>query len=97
MLETKVFNNKNPEYGTDGGNDTDDKIFLLSIDEVNRYFPKDSDRIAYYQGSVRWWWLRSTGIRNHAAFVSSSGFVNIHGHRVDYVYSGVRPALYLKI
>jgi hypothetical protein len=97
IFDTKVFNNDNPEYGTDGGNNTTDKIFLLSIDEANKYFSKDSERIAYHQGSARWWWLRSPGISNHAAFVYSDGFVNVHGHRVDYVYSGVRPALYLKI
>ena len=97
IFDTNVFNNDNPEYGTDGGNNTTDKIFLLSIDEANNYFSRDSERIAYYQGSVRWWWLRSSGIRNHAAFIGIDGFVNVHGYRVDYIYSGVRPALYLKI
>lgn len=31
--ETTVVNDNNPEYGTKGGNNTADKIFLLSIDE----------------------------------------------------------------
>jgi hypothetical protein len=97
ILDTKVVNNVNPEYGTEGGNHTTDKILLLSLDEADEYFTEDSERLAYYQGSARWWWLRSTGIRNHAAFVDSNGCVNVHGHRVDYVYSGVRPALYMKI
>ena len=69
---------------------------MLSIDEVNRYISIDSERIACFQGLVRWWWLRSPGIKNHASFVSNDGFVNVHGHRVDYSYSGVRPVLYLK-
>ena len=67
ILDTTVFNNENPEFGTGGGNNTADKIFLLSIDEANRYFCRDSERIATYQDSVRWWWLRSPGIKNHAA------------------------------
>ncbi len=31
---TNVVNNDNPTYGTEGGNDTKDKVYLLSIDEV---------------------------------------------------------------
>ncbi len=31
---TNVVNNDNPEYGTEGGNDTTDKVYLLSLDEV---------------------------------------------------------------
>ena len=31
---TDVVNEDNPEYGTEGGNNTKDKVFLLSIDEV---------------------------------------------------------------
>ena len=38
VLETEVNNEDNPWFGTDGGNNTRDKIFLLSIEEVVRYF-----------------------------------------------------------
>ncbi len=31
---TRVINNDNPSYGTDGGNDTEDKVYLLSVDEA---------------------------------------------------------------
>ena len=31
---TNVVNHDNPEYGTEGGNDTTDKVYLLSLDEV---------------------------------------------------------------
>ncbi len=31
---TKVVNGNNPYYGTEGGNDTSDQVFLLSLDEV---------------------------------------------------------------
>ena len=34
VLPTTVKNANNPDYGTDGGKDTTDKIFLLSYDEV---------------------------------------------------------------
>jgi len=38
ILETKVINDKNPWFGTDGGKNTDDNIFLLSIEEVVKFF-----------------------------------------------------------
>ena len=38
ILETEVITGDNPWYGTRGGNPTIDKIFLLSIEEVIKYF-----------------------------------------------------------
>jgi len=37
ILETKLSNMNNPWFGTNGGRDTEDKIFILSIDEAVRY------------------------------------------------------------
>lgn len=34
----------NDEYGTSGGNDTDDKIYLLSAGDAERVFPEKEDR-----------------------------------------------------
>lgn len=34
IKETVVVNNDNPEYGTEGGNNTRDKLYLLSIEEA---------------------------------------------------------------
>lgn len=41
IAETTVINNDNPDYDTEGGNNTTDRIFLLSISDIyNRnYFP----------------------------------------------------------
>ncbi|MDR1136146.1 MAG: DUF6273 domain-containing protein [Clostridiales Family XIII bacterium] len=38
ILETTNINPNNPWYDTRGGNNTNDKAFLLSIDEVVKYF-----------------------------------------------------------
>ncbi|MCL1941636.1 MAG: M56 family metallopeptidase [Synergistaceae bacterium] len=38
IVETKLKNNDNPWYGMAGGNDTTDKVFLLSLEEVALYF-----------------------------------------------------------
>ena len=44
IANTSVSADKNPDYNIDPGNDTNDKIFLLSISEVNRYFDSDEAR-----------------------------------------------------
>ncbi|MCL2079199.1 MAG: DUF6273 domain-containing protein [Oscillospiraceae bacterium] len=43
IAETYNSNPKNPWYGTNGGNATTDKVFLLSLDEVVKYFGDSGD------------------------------------------------------
>ena len=45
ISETRIINNDNPWFETDGGDVTNDKIFLLSIEEVVKYFG-DSGKLA---------------------------------------------------
>lgn len=40
-----VSADKNPDYSTEPGNATQDKVFLLSITEANRYFKTDEERM----------------------------------------------------
>ncbi|GEM_PF-4411206 len=44
IASAKVSANSNPNYSTNSGNDTDDKIFILSITEVEKYFASDEER-----------------------------------------------------
>ncbi len=90
MIEkTHNSNPDNSEYNTDGGSDTDDYIYLLSLDEAENV----SEDIRA-EGS--WWWLRSPGIySDYAAVVSDGGDVYTRGYSVD-IEAGVRPALNLK-
>lgn len=48
IADTEVFNDDNPTNGTEGGNNTTDQIFLLSIAEAQNssYFADNSSRIA---------------------------------------------------
>ena len=48
IAETTVVNDDNPNHNTDGGNNTTDKIFLLSIAEASNssYFADDASRIS---------------------------------------------------
>ena len=98
LFETEVVNNDNYEYRTRGGNNTTDKIFLLSIDEVNKYFDNDC-RISYNrQGNASWWWLRSPGsLSKRAAIVLSDGDVYYSGNRIFRDNGGIRPAMWLNL
>ncbi len=89
-----VSADRNPEYDTNPGSATKDKVFLLSITEVNKYFGSDSAReceataYAEAQGADNgncWWWLRSPGRdRNLAAGVNRGGDVGEYGSFVGY-------------
>lgn len=70
IQKTLVLNPDNPISGADGGNDTEDYVFLLSQDEARQYFASDeerrtvardyltSDDIYIFDGYSPWW-LRS--------------------------------------
>ncbi len=59
IVLTKVMADKNPEFDTDPGNDTQDKVFLLSIDELNKYF----DAPHYVRRCYATEYAKTTGIR----------------------------------
>ncbi|MCR5061505.1 MAG: DUF6273 domain-containing protein [Saccharofermentans sp.] len=89
--------NENPWGIADGGNDTEDKIFLLSSDEADLYFDNDDERAV---DKCDWWWLRSPGyINNRASVVLTIGEIYRHGHIVSFNHHdhGVRPAFWLEI
>ncbi|MDR0221677.1 MAG: leucine-rich repeat domain-containing protein [Lachnospiraceae bacterium] len=107
IVETQVVNDRNTKYGTPGGEDTTDKIFLLSIREAETYFSNDSARAAYdLNGEGALWWLRSPGGRSgSAAFVYGDGVLDVIGNGVyGYFvgggvryYGGVRPAFWINL
>ena len=107
---THIINDDNPSYGTNGGNDTYDKVFLLSIEEVNNYFSSDDERKAVVTkfaeangayvdmdcGGTGWWCLRSPGnFTDYAANVLPDGSVDNYGNYVYITVGVVRPALWI--
>lgn len=64
ILKTVVSTPDNPVYGTEGGNDTEDYLFLLSIQEVEQYFPTSDELKDFVEGchnGADGGWLRSPG------------------------------------
>ena len=106
----QVENRFNEKYFTQGGLQTIDKIFLLSLGEVKAYIPKEADRMARHGGAPIWWWLRSPGMYpDHTAYVYASGSLSLDGeasvytyenngmHFVGYRVGGVRPAMVISL
>lgn len=42
IIDTNLINNNNKRFGTESGQDTVDKIFILSVDECDKYFFNNS-------------------------------------------------------
>ena len=53
VIKTRISNPNNPCYGTPGGNDTEDYVFILSLDEVVNYFG-DSHKLKKRLGYVHY-------------------------------------------
>ena len=101
---THLQNPDNPEYGTDGGNDTTDKVFLLSIDETSKYlsdkivrkaeatdYAKDKGIFVSEENGKSWWWMRSPGSDYLcASCMGNDGFVKMGLWEVSYSGAGVR-------
>lgn len=93
IIPVTNVNPDNERWGTSGGNDTNDTVFLLSIDEAETYFSDRNETLwtqatpyAVEQGAFvadngdSPWWLRSPGDHNDGGFCAAY---------VDYRPSGV--------
>lgn len=113
IQNTTVSADKNPKYSTDPGNTTTDKVFLLSINEAEKYFSNEQARkctttayvIAIAQSAydnkvhdVSWWWLRSPGDKQkNAARVNYAGSIDYSSLSVSGNVGCVRPALWISL
>lgn len=111
ILQVRNHNPDNQKYSSRGGEDTWDRLFLLSIDEANRYFSSDAAQMCTSTAYAKvhnvnvftshdrsWWWLRSPGYDNkYAAYVMAGGSVNSYGLIVSSFIGAVRPAFWLDL
>lgn len=112
VLPTEVVNLGNTHYGTYGGEDTVDKLYLLSLYEVTQYLPQKADRAcaptayavangAYVnkENGNTWWILRTPGNRQiDICGVSADGGISGYGSRdVNRASGTLRPVMWVKI
>ncbi len=88
---------------------TTDKVFLLSIQEAEKYFDSDESRMCkgpeyccaqreLHEKDRCYWWLRSPGrSSNSAAYIDADGVVCDNGMSVVLNDYAVRPAMRIKI
>ena len=103
ILVTEVDNSVgNPIFHTEGGNNTEDRVFLLSREEVEAYFPQEGERRCqpteavknYAVAGYSHWWLRTPGItQDQAEYVHfSGGFID---GNVNLNFNAIRPVMWV--
>ncbi len=96
-----VTNRNTTNNGTKVVNDTQDKVFALSLEEVQKYFPTDESSIAYTTDHAHkqscdskdrsdFWWMRTSGERGDIAmYVDSDGSLSLYIDSDGSFYGGV--------
>lgn len=111
ILSVKVPAHSNPIYDHAPGNDTQDKIYILSTAEVAEYFPTKESRRCYATEYVKndkdvwlesdgsiWWWLRTRGeFLTDATTVNTDGAIDFKDGSVNATSGTVRPVMWIKI
>ena len=110
VCTTEVMTAPNSEFGTDGGPDTTDSLFLLSEEEAKKYFAYDGARTARPTEFARakgaavdengncWWWLRTKGADQASLLeVSGTGAMGTEGGSIYNGEHGVRPAMWVNV
>lgn len=91
IILTTVKNPDNPKYGTDGGNDTQDYIYLFSIDEIEQY----NELIPDLKSNS---WLRSPGNQpSSAAFLSVNRLAMEYGYEANSEEFRVKPVMWFNL
>lgn len=109
LLETELVNKDNPTFHTPGGENTLDRVFLLSLDDAyacqgTSLMRSKVTRYAMAQGCFvspmgnGWWWLRSPGVYTRdASYVNADGAVSEYGYIIHRVGWAVRPAVWIDL
>ena len=104
---------KNPQYGTDAGNDTQDYVFCLSVTEAKLYFLSNEERMchatkyavskgAYVNEETGncWYWLRTPGWAPMAycqTNVNHKGEVVLVGDSLEHTDNAIRPVIWVGV
>ena len=98
IVETQVTTNDNPWYGSAGGGTTTDRIFLLSIEEVVRYFG-DSGELAQVPAQTHgpFTWTGEDGISYEYYVWDRHGFNDTYNEsRIAYSEDGTASWWWLR-
>lgn len=102
------INEDNPQYGTESGPDSVDKVFFLSYSEMMQYMPTSASRkVTMTAMAVResgdnigkYWWLRTSGAHQWFAMhiQGSDGNISYYGSDVGHDNVGYRPCIRIRV
>lgn len=109
ILDTKIETDDNPFYGVDGGKNTTDKLFLLSVFDIVENFKSIKDtKCTQPNGERCAWWLRTPGDAEwKTTYIDSEGHLDTKGIGVSsyttpgtmdtYSVMTVRPAMWIAL
>ncbi len=97
---------KNPDFDHPTGEATEDKIFILSMGEVEKYLPNQEDRICHATKAAEegmfikadgcYWWTRNPGYSPESfARVQNDGSIFTYGSYVFVTSQAIRPAMWI--
>ena len=103
ILNSKVIPQNSTTEGVSQGKETEDRIFLLTGEEVEKYVPIDHRKCTsyfndygIYKENLCYWWTRSAGqAQDYTSFVTKNGLVAGPGS-VNFFTMGVRPAMWIR-
>lgn len=110
IVPTTLDNSDQRRYGTPAGQNTIDRVFLLSVNEFDslvkdtRYVTASPTSLAIQEGAYAneqgnsAWWLRSPGTNvDSPSYLSSAGELGTRAHHATEKVLGIRPALWIKL
>ena len=110
LVETMLMTPGSSKFQTRGGSPTTDRVFCLSIEELQKYFLCMPERkttatahaleegVSEFGGGAHWW-SRSPGrYQDNIAYVTPAGNIDLYGINVGREnYMGVRPAMWVSM
>ena len=108
IMKVTIENKDDPGSKTLGGNDTSDRIFLLSLEELEKYFGDLNDKTnaegricRFTDGELFNWWLRSPGYGDAGQKAATAMCVDDDGSIYGSFHisnsNGVRPAMWINL
>ena len=111
ILYTPLSPDREVNIYANHGENTMDRLFLLTLSDVREYFPKEQDRLceptayavsrgAYCREGKCWWWLRTPGcapLYYTFCYLNERGELKDRGDGVDHPDNAVRPAMWISL
>jgi len=87
VLKTLVKTEDNPQFGTEGGSDTEDRVFLLSIEEAEQYFTGDETYVDKFGRSHDYCFERVATATSYA--IAQGAHVEEYSKYDSSIYQGI--------